>query len=82
MRTLAITVNVLLLGAIAWMIVKGQMEIEAEALPLFLLMLAAPILSSIALLLRGVASNDWLSRYFERRAMHERQKLARLLSNP
>ncbi len=78
MRTLAIITNLLLLAIIGSLVARGEISIEAEYLPLFLLMLAAPILSIIALLLKGVASKDWLSRYFERRATEERQKLRRL----
>ncbi len=78
MRLLATIVNLLLLAAFAYQVVKEGLEFDAENLPLVLLVVVAPTLSVIALLLRGAASKDWLSRYFARKALEERRKLERL----
>ena len=78
MRTLAILVNVILLSLTGRMILAEGFEIESSILPLFLAMLAAPILSIIALLLRGAPNKDWLALYCERKALEERWKLDRM----
>ncbi len=75
MRTLAIIANVVFLAFTGFVLMTEEVSLEGTSLLLFLLMIAVPILSVIALALRGVASKDWLSRYFERRAMEERRKL-------
>jgi hypothetical protein len=75
MRTLAILANLGLLICLGLIVLSGDFALESSELPLLLFMIAAPVLSIVTLLLRGVGANDWLSRYFERRALKERQKL-------
>ncbi len=53
MRILAIILNVLLLAAIAFTMVVEKSWIEPKYIPVFLLLLAAPIVSVVALLRRG-----------------------------
>ncbi len=78
MRIIAITANLLLLAAFGFMVAKEGASWDAEATPLVLLIVAAPILSVIALMLRGVGTKDWLSGYFARKALEERRKLETL----
>ena len=82
MRTLAILVNVLLLFLAGRLVLGEDFVMNSSEAPLFLTMLAAPILSIIALLLRGAPNMDWLARYCERKALDERQKLDRIRSQP
>lgn len=56
-------------------------ELTGKEAPLFLAMLLTPIVSIIALLLRGAPNQDWLARYFERKALEERGKLDQLRSS-
>ena len=78
MRTLAIILNLALLAAVGYMLVVEEVSLEGTAIPLFLLMIGAPIVNLVALALRGVASQDWLSRYFERKAIEERRRIEEL----
>jgi len=78
MRIVAIIANILLLGAFGFMVAKEGADWDAETLPLVILIVVAPILSMIALVLRGVGSKDWLARYFERKALQERRKLEKM----
>jgi hypothetical protein len=77
MRTLAILVNVLLLVLGGRLMLGESFVMNSSEVPLFLTMLAAPILSIIALLLLGAPNMDWLAKYCERKALEERQKLDR-----
>ena len=74
MRIVAILANALLLVLTLLLLLGNGFEMESSEVPLVLTMLVAPILSIVALLLRGACSKDWLARYFERRAFEERQK--------
>lgn len=78
MRILAIIANLLLLAAFGFLLVKEKPSYDAGEVPLVLLVVVAPVLSVVALMLRGAGSKDWLSRYFERQALQERRKLERL----
>ncbi len=78
MRTFAILVNLILLVLVGVLIGRKDFVMESSEVPLFLFILVAPILSIIALLLRGSANLDWLSRYCARKALEERQKLERI----
>ena len=82
MRTLAILVNVLLLVLAGRLMLGEHFEMNSSEAPLFLTVLAAPVLSIIALLLRGAPNMDWLARYCERKALEERQKLDRVRLRP
>ncbi len=75
MRTTAIIINLVLLGLVGKLAFGGEFSLNSDEAPLFLAMLAAPILSTIALLLRGAPNKDWLARYCERKALEERRKL-------
>ena len=75
MRTVAILANAVLLVLVLVLLLGKDYEMESSEVPLMLTMLAAPILSIVALLLRGAPSKDWLARYFERKAFEERQTL-------
>jgi hypothetical protein len=78
MRVLAIVANLALLGIIGLMMARGDFVIDADYMLPALLMITTPVLSLVALLLRGAGANDWLSRYFERMAIQERRKLETL----
>ncbi len=73
MRTVAILVNIGLLVLVGRIVTGGNFDLNFEELPLFALMILAPIISTFALLLRGAATKDWLAAYFQRKALEERQ---------
>lgn len=75
MRTFAILMNLLLLALAGKLMLGENFEMNSTEAPLFLTLLAAPVISIIVLLLRGAPNKDWLARYCERKALEERQKL-------
>ncbi len=78
MRTVAILANIGLLLLVGRLVTGGNFEMNSSEAPLFLFMVIAPILSIVALLLRGCANKDWLAVYCERKALEERQKVERV----
>lgn len=82
MRTFAILVNLILLTLVGKLMVGENFEMNSTEVPLFLSLLAAPVISIIALLLRGAPNKDWLARYCERKALEERQKLDGMRPSP
>ncbi len=78
MRTVAIFANVVLLVLAGKLMFGENFEMNSSEAPLFMTVVAAPILSIIALLLRGAPNKDWLARYCERKALEERHKLNRM----
>lgn len=78
MRFVAILANVGLLVLTGRLVLGENFEMDSSEAPLVLTMLATPILSIIALLLRGAPNKDWLAKFCERKALEERRKLDRM----
>ncbi len=78
MRLIAILANVCLLALIGILLATEEVSLEGWAVPLFIMMILAPLISTVALLLKGSGSKDWLGCYFTRKAIEERRKLEAL----
>lgn len=77
MRILAIALNILLfLMGIYLIAVEKTDSLSTEELLIYGVLFAAPISALAALILRG--GDSWISLYFERKAMEERNKIDQL----
>lgn len=75
MRILAILFNLLLLGEVIYLLSKEN--IDGKVLLLIIPITLAPIFSLIAIF----QGENWLSLYFKRRALEEKQKIDQLSEN-
>ncbi len=78
MRMIAVLANVSLLVLTGILVATEGVSPEGWAIPLFIMMILAPLVSVVALLLKGSGSKDWLGCYFTRKAIEERRKLEAL----
>jgi hypothetical protein len=79
MRQLASLLNIALLLFVVYMLIdKGPPR--KDDLPIFILLIATPIVSLIAL--RFGDTQDWISLFFKRKAMEERKKIDELGRRP
>ena len=77
MRILAILFNLLLIGVVIFLFAKEGVP-KGNELLLLIPMIFAPIFSLIAIF---GASDNWLSLYFKRKALEEKQKIDQLTGN-
>jgi hypothetical protein len=77
MRTVAILFNLLLIGTVIFLLAKDGVPKGNEVL-LLIPLIFAPIFSLIAIL---GANESWLSLYFKRKALEEKQKIDQLTGN-
>lgn len=75
MKWIAIVLNVILIATIIYLsATKGGPD--KESMFIFVLILAAPVFSIVALSLK--VSQSWLWLYFKRKALEEKQKIEKL----
>lgn len=77
MRAIAIALNILLIGTVIYLVSTARASGGKDlALALAALFIAAPIASNLAFYFSG--EDSWLSLFFKRKALEEKQKIERL----
>lgn len=78
MKFVALLLNAALVCAVAYLVLFKTHFPHGEDLALAILFVAAPVVSSLALLTLG--GDTWVGLYFRRKALEEKQKIAALQS--
>ena len=76
MRTPAIVLNICLVIWMGYLLMKHGMPNHGVEFVLLFFALAAPIVSTVAIW--NTSGEDWISLYFRRKALEERQKIEQL----
>lgn len=77
MKVLAIILNISVLAFFIFIIFDPKSKINAEEIPIMILVFSTPIVNIIALYKQS-APDSWISLFLKRKALEEKQKIATL----